>query len=56
MHCRGLQKFKTAEGKVEKLRVGGRIVCVRVRWVDHKCKVNSDEFDEEENYLRVRQI
>jgi hypothetical protein len=20
---------------------------VRVRWVDHKCKVNSDEFDEE---------
>jgi hypothetical protein len=26
MHCRGLQKFKTAEGKVEKLRVGGRIL------------------------------
>jgi hypothetical protein len=22
-------------------------VCVRVRWVDHKCKVNSDEFDRE---------
>ena len=22
MHCRGLQGFKTAEGKVEKLRVG----------------------------------
>jgi hypothetical protein len=22
MHCRGLQKFKIAEGKVEKLRVG----------------------------------
>jgi hypothetical protein len=20
---------------------------VRVRWVDHKCKVNSDEFDRE---------
>jgi hypothetical protein len=26
MHCRGLQKLKTAEGKVEKLRVGGRIL------------------------------
>jgi hypothetical protein len=22
-------------------------VVVRVRWVDHKCKVNSDEFDGE---------
>jgi hypothetical protein len=27
---------------------------VRVRWVDHKCKVNSDEFDEEERYLQAR--
>jgi hypothetical protein len=29
---------------------------VRVRWIDHKCKVNSDEFDEEESYLQVRQV
>jgi hypothetical protein len=35
-------------------KVGKRSICidflshpVRVRWVDHKCKVNSDEFDEE---------
>jgi hypothetical protein len=32
------------------------VVCVRVRWVDHKCKVNSDEFDEEEIYLQARQV
>jgi hypothetical protein len=31
-------------------------VVVRVRWIDHKCKVNSDEFDEEESYLQVRQV
>jgi hypothetical protein len=24
---------------------------VRVRRIDHKCKVNSNEFDEEERYL-----
>jgi hypothetical protein len=24
-----------------------RKLCVRVRWVNHKCKVNSDEFDRE---------
>jgi hypothetical protein len=29
---------------------------VRVQWVDHKCKVNSDEFHEEESYLQVRQV
>ena len=32
------------------------VIDVRVRWVDHKCKVNSDEFDEEESYLRVKQV
>jgi hypothetical protein len=29
---------------------------VRVRLVDHKCKVNSDEFDKELLYARVRFI
>jgi hypothetical protein len=27
---------------------------VRVRWVDHKCRVNSEEFDEEERCLQAR--
>ena len=34
-----------ADGRSEVLALR---VAVRVRWVDHKCKVNSDEFDEEE--------
>ena len=25
---------------------------VRVRWIDHKCKVNSNEFDEEETICK----
>ena len=29
---------------------------VRVRWINHKCKVNSDEFDKEESYLRARHL
>ena len=33
-----------------------RMEPVRVRWIDHKCKVNSDEFDREESYLRVKRI
>ena len=32
------------------------MVDVRVRWIDHKCKVNCDEFDREESYLRVRRL
>ena len=31
-----------------------KIGVVRVRWIDHKCKVNCDEFDREESYLRAK--
>jgi len=33
-----------------------RCKSVRVRWIDHKCKVNSDEFDREESYLRAKHL
>jgi hypothetical protein len=48
------KKYTLTRGELLKWFLGLEVISVGVRWVDHKCKVNSDEFNKEERCLQAR--